>query len=102
MKTPQPPANGDMVDARGIDSRQKRDDSIQPASPPMPGPSHTHDAYSGTETLALIERALLRLSYGTYGVCVCCGADISLERLDENPAIETCSSCEGANTFKAH
>ncbi|MEL7111026.1 MAG: TraR/DksA C4-type zinc finger protein [Pseudomonadota bacterium] len=98
MKTPLNPSNGDLVVARGKDTRKKRD----PARPETCAPKHSLNGCSGTETLASIERALLRLASGTYGICLSCGSDISLARLERNPAVETCDACADRAPFKAH
>ena len=102
MKTrPYPPAGG-LVDARGNTPREKRDAELRDADTKPCAARHTLNGCSGTETLASIERALLRLASGTYGICVSCGADISLRRLEHNPAVETCDACKDTPPFKAH
>ncbi|MEM7639890.1 MAG: TraR/DksA C4-type zinc finger protein [Pseudomonadota bacterium] len=102
MKTPLNPLQRDLVVARGKDPRRKRDDRLRPARADTCAPQHSLNGCSGTETLASIERALMRLSSGTYGICVSCGADISLARLERNPAVETCDRCDDTSSFKAH
>lgn len=102
MKTPLNPSIGGLVVARGKDTRRKRDPDLDPARPETCAPKHSLNGCSGTETLASIEQALLRLASGTYGICVSCGAEISLARLDRNPAIETCDACADQAPFKAH
>ena len=102
MKTPLYPPLGGLGDARGKMTREKRDEELRNADAQPCAPQHTLNGCSGTETLASIERALLRLASGTYGVCVSCGADISLRRLEQNPAVETCDSCAERAPFKAH
>lgn len=102
MKTPLNPSIQDLVDARGNDPRRKRDEKLRPARAESGTPEHSLNGCSGTETLASIERALTRLASGTYGICVSCGADISLACLERNPAIETCDSCRDQVSFKAH
>ncbi|MEC7288627.1 MAG: TraR/DksA C4-type zinc finger protein [Pseudomonadota bacterium] len=103
MKTPLDPLSKDLAVATGKSSRRKRAETRLIARAesacklPLP-----QCEQSGTETLALIERALVRLSAGTYGQCLSCGSDISVTRLDQNPAIETCLSCAGEVQFKAH
>lgn len=102
MKTPLNPSKRDLVVARGIETRRKRDEPLRPARADTCAPKHPLNGCNGTETLASIERALVRLSSGTYGICLSCGADISLARLERNPAIETCESCDDQVSFKAH
>lgn len=102
MKTPLDPMLQDLVDARGRDSRKKRDAKLRSADTKSCGPEQSLSGCNGTETLASIERALSRLSSGTYGICLSCGADISLRRLEQNPAVETCETCRETAQFKAH
>ena len=102
MKSLLNPLFGDLVAAGGTDSRTERDDALDPARPEIPDAVHPHNEWNETETLASIERALHRLSSGTYGVCISCGSDIELARLEDNPAIDTCRTCDGKSSFKAH
>ncbi len=102
MKMPPDPSDKDLVAALGNPSRRKRDQESRIARAKIIRVvPHTHTGCSGTETLAMIERALLRLSDGTYGTCTACGVDIDLSRLEQNPAVETCSSCDEETIFKA-
>ncbi len=103
MKTPTDPELKELAVVAGKSTRRKRGetDLIAEAKLTCPVP-HTHSARNGTETLALIERALFRLADGTFGNCVSCGAQISVARLDQNPAVETCASCDAPAPFKAH
>ena len=102
MKSLLNPLDQDLVAAGGTDSRIERDDALDPARPDTCDADHSYSEWNETETLALIDRALYRLSSGTYGVCTACSADIELARLERNPAIETCGTCEGKPSFKAH
>lgn len=103
MKTPTDPDLKGLAVVAGKSSRRKRgeNDLIAEAELACPLP-RSHDAHNGTETLAMIERALLRLAEGTYGQCVTCKAEISVSRLDQNPAVETCAACDPPVSFKAH
>jgi len=103
MKTPPDPDPKDLAVVAGKSSRRKRGDRhlIARAEYACDLP-YTHSACNGTETLALIERALHRLADGTYGQCTSCGAEISLSRLEQNPAVETCATCDSPARFKAH
>jgi len=102
MKTPPNPLQRDLVVARGNEPRRKRAETLRPARVDTCAPMLTSSGCNGTETLASIERALQRLAAGTYGLCLSCGSDISLKRLEVNPAIETCHTCNGKVRFKAH
>ena len=46
--------------------------------------------------LALLGEASERLATGTYGVCARCGCSIAAERLEAEPAADTCVDCAGA------
>jgi DnaK suppressor protein len=41
-----------------------------------------------------IEEALLRMKDGTYGLCLDCGAQIGLKRLEARPTAELCIECK--------
>lgn len=43
--------------------------------------------------LVEVERALLRMEQGTYGVCVQCGEEIPRERLAARPEADRCLTC---------
>ena len=44
--------------------------------------------------LASIDRAILRLESGTYGVCQSCGEEIDSARLEALPYAEQCIDCQ--------
>lgn len=46
-----------------------------------------------SKRLADIDTALSNLESGKYGVCVSCGNQIEEDRLEANPAAQTCKSC---------
>lgn len=103
MKTPTDPDPKDLAVVAGKSTRRKRGETDLIAEAKLACPlSQSHSARNGTETLAMIERALFRLADGTYGQCVSCGSEISVTRLDQNPAVETCVSCKTPISFKAH
>lgn len=43
--------------------------------------------------LARVEAALARMGDGDYGYCVSCGEEISVKRLELDPAVPTCIDC---------
>jgi len=45
------------------------------------------------DLLIEIEAALSRLDIGTYGLCISCGTEINLKRLEANPVETTCGNC---------
>jgi len=53
----------------------------------------TAQARSLATTLAQIDRALVKIDEGTYGICDDCGTPIPEERLDAKPATARCVEC---------
>ena len=51
---------------------------------------HERDRHS----LILIEKALSRFAIDSYGVCECCGDQISMKRLKARPLAVRCVACE--------
>ncbi|WP_253202163.1 TraR/DksA C4-type zinc finger protein [Subtercola sp. PAMC28395] len=49
-----------------------------------------------------IDRALARMSDGTYGTCVRCGQQIGFARLEAVPAAELCIACAREVADRAH
>jgi DnaK suppressor protein len=47
-----------------------------------------------TAELAQIDEALLRIEQGEYGLCVGCGADIPVQRLQAAPEVARCIVCQ--------
>lgn len=47
--------------------------------------------------LRMIEAALARIQQGTYGVCACCGDEISSRRLEAVPWSQYCLRCQMAS-----
>lgn len=46
------------------------------------------------DMMARIDRALARIDQGTYGMCLKCGAQIPVERLEAIPFAELCIECK--------
>lgn len=51
---------------------------------------------AGTTEVEAIHAALGRIEDGTYGICLRCGEDISIERLDIIPHTTLCRDCASA------
>ena len=53
--------------------------------------------------LRMLERALKRVSEGSYGQCIDCGGEIPFERLRAQPGAERCRPCQERRekTYKA-
>ena len=47
------------------------------------------------QRLAVLAAALRRLDEGEYGYCLACGEDILPRRLEIDPAVTLCVSCQG-------
>jgi len=74
---------------RGLDP-----DSEEQASELANAQVHEALGHEATEEIALIDKALLRLDKGTYGICVSCGDKIPASRLDVRPYADRCVDCE--------
>ena len=48
------------------------------------------------QEIQAVERALKRISLGTYGTCVSCGQPIERERLEAYPTANRCAACQRA------
>lgn len=48
------------------------------------------------ERVQRVESALLRISHGTYGICVRCGEPVGEGRLDALPEVVLCVDCASA------
>jgi len=46
------------------------------------------------DELKRIDSALRRLDAGRFGHCLYCGDQISVKRLDHDPAIDSCATCD--------
>ncbi len=55
--------------------------------------STTATARSIAASIVDVERALLKLSQGTYGICDVCGEEIGEDRLEALPASAKCVRC---------
>ncbi|MDJ0921783.1 MAG: TraR/DksA family transcriptional regulator [Henriciella sp.] len=64
--------------------------TVNPDGCPQPNPL---SGLSSDTALAQIEAALKRLETGDYGICISCGAQISLERLEADPSVADCGNC---------
>jgi DnaK suppressor protein len=54
------------------------------------------------EQLAQIDSALARLDDGRYGICLECGEEISIERLQAIPSAIYCVACKDARQSPRH
>jgi DnaK suppressor protein len=63
--------------------------------------STTAAARSIAASLAEVDRAIEKLSEGTYGRCDSCGVEIAAERLEAIPWATLCVTCAGARSRAA-
>ena len=82
----------EVLDARGEPSA---DDEHDPEGPTM---TSEWSQISGVQSDALreldrIDVALARVEDGSYGLCLRCGNQISIERLEARPAADLCIDC---------
>ena len=50
-------------------------------------------AHTLQETLSDVERALVKIADGTFGICESCGKEIAAARLEAMPAARLCIDC---------
>ena len=74
---------------RGLDP-----DSEEQASELANAEVHEALGHEATGEIALIDKALLRLEKGTYGICASCGEKIPASRLEVRPYADRCVDCE--------
>lgn len=82
-----------MKSPLGSGSADKISISRAPSKPAREGGA-LHDVQDGEEEIKRIDAALRRLEHGVFGLCLYCGDQISMKRLDRNPAIMSCSVCD--------
>ena len=51
------------------------------------------DGQAQEDDIKRIDAALRRLEDGRFGLCLYCGDQISMKRLDRDPAIMSCGTC---------
>lgn len=66
--------------------------SRTPSKPAREGGALRH-AHEGEDELKRIDAALRRLEHGVFGLCLYCGDQISMKRLDLDPAVMSCGVC---------
>jgi RNA polymerase-binding transcription factor DksA len=76
------------------DCLRERELALAESATAMPDAVAVSRARRLLRTVEEIEAALQRITDGTYGACVRCGADIPLERLEFRPFAAGCVACE--------
>jgi DnaK suppressor protein len=84
-----------LEDQRADCVRQRRLALAETATS-MPDPVALSRAVSLLQTIDEVDAALDRIAEGTYGVCVHCGVDIPLERLEFRPFAAGCVACQAS------
>lgn len=99
MKTPLGPNSEDLAVALGTDERKSLKNIVPLATYKSGYPQcNPRGECNDDALLASIERALAKLRNNTFGICVSCGADISLAKLDDDPTAEECDACESCRS----
>lgn len=85
----------DLEEIRDSRGTQSDDDEHDPEGGTMSAQwSHSTGIGADLEArLVEVDRALLRMEQGTYGICVQCGQEIPRERLLARPSADRCVSC---------
>ncbi|GAB5459880.1 MAG: hypothetical protein Hens3KO_29100 [Henriciella sp.] len=99
MKTPLEQIAKDLAPILG--TKGYAENAIQIPDPLNTSPQLTHETAKTARNdriLTLIEAALDRLEHGTFGLCVKCGVEISLSRLDQDPSVSQCRGCDREQT----
>lgn len=103
MKTPLGPNSEDLAVALGTDERKSLKNIVPMATCNGGYPEHnSHDECDSKEILVSIERALMKLRNNTFGICISCGDEISLAKLDADPTTEECDDCEICGSPSTH
>ena len=90
----------DLHDIRDSRSSQSDDDEHDPEGGALSAQwSHSTGVSADLEArLVEVDRALLRMEQGTYGICVRCGQPIPHERLLARPSADRCVTCAQEGT----
>ena len=85
----------DLHEIRDSRSTQSDDDEHDPEGGALSAQwSHSTGISADIEArIVEVDRALLRMEEGTYGICVRCGQPIPRERLLARPSADRCVSC---------
>ena len=85
----------DLEEIRASRGTQSDDDEHDPEGGALSAQwSHSTGISADIEaSLVEVDRALLRMEQGSYGICVQCGQEIPQERLLARPSADRCVSC---------
>jgi len=82
-----------LVDLRA-DCVRQRELALAETATSLPDPVAVSRAAHLLRSIEEIDSALQRISEGTYGRCMCCGAGIPAERLEFRPHAARCVACQ--------
>jgi RNA polymerase-binding transcription factor DksA len=85
-----------LLEDQRADCLRQREIALAEAATAMPDPVALSRAGRLLLTIGEIDAALDRIASGTYGVCVRCGVDIPLERLEFRPFAAGCVACQAS------
>ena len=85
-----------LLEEHRADCIRQRQLALAEAATSMPDPVAMSRAARLLLTIDEIDNALDRMADGTYGVCVHCGVDIPVERLEFRPFAAGCVACQAS------
>jgi DnaK suppressor protein len=85
-----------LLEGQRAECLRQRELALAEAATSMPDPVALSRAATLGLTIDEIDAALHRIADGTYGVCVHCGVDIPVERLEFRPFAAGCVACQAS------
>ena len=82
-----------LLDGQRTECVRQREEALHECAQSVPDPVALRRSASLQETITAIDEALARITAGTYGSCVHCGAVIPDERLELRPMARCCVAC---------
>lgn len=85
-----------LLHEQRADCLRQRELARAEAATALPDAVAVERAATLLRTIEEIDAALQRMADGSYGVCVHCGTDIPVERLEFRPSAIACVTCQSA------
>lgn len=85
-----------LLEEQRADCLRQRELALAESATSMPDPVAVSRAATLLRTIEDIDTALERIAEGGYGVCVHCGVDIPVERLEFRPFAAGCVACQAS------
>ena len=85
-----------LLEEQRADCLRQRELAMAETVTSVPDPVAQRRAASLLSTIDEIDVALDRIADGTYGVCVHCGVEIPVERLELRPFASGCVACQSS------